>query len=482
MMNWPRRRAPRPNVILITDPGPDPDDVKALLVAAMQHARGHICLRAVVCNGGMQAVARARLARCLLDHVGVFDVPVGHGSEGGEYVSQPHEYSIDGYDAVDVRSLFPGCALLVRALRGCRRQTVSLVCISSLRDAAELCLHHTALVLAKVKEVAVQGGLERDPATGAWRPDSSVNNEFDQEAAAAVYGFCLARGLPLSVVSRNAVPLLPMQLARSFADRTLCCVLRYLADAQYNGLEGLWQKLCAGQLPSRCDKQWYFETFCGVSAAEFASSGFAQLNGSQPIKEFLTGYVKPYARSSSTIMIAAAAATITATATSTRACATSPRPPRALGLPRARAHSRAPSPPSRAPLLFLQVRRARADDSAAADAQPLRGGRAGRVRGRAAPRVRAAAPAAPARGRLARARARPQAPARHVPRRRPRLAQLARRACRRRGRPAAAAPRRRPNRAPKPRRARGAPDRWLEPARRRQRPRRRRPRALADQD
>ena len=79
-------------------------------------------------------------------------------------------------------------------------------------------------------------------------------------AANAVYSFCFERGLRLTVTSRNAVPLLPMQLAKSFAERTACPVLRYLADAQFLGLAGLWKKLCQGQLPARCTKQW-----CGAA-------------------------------------------------------------------------------------------------------------------------------------------------------------------------------------------------------------------------
>jgi hypothetical protein len=35
-------------IILISDPGPDPDDVKALLVAAMLHAHRRVELLAVV--------------------------------------------------------------------------------------------------------------------------------------------------------------------------------------------------------------------------------------------------------------------------------------------------------------------------------------------------------------------------------------------------------------------------------------------------
>lgn len=66
----------------------------------------------------------------------------------------------------------------------------------------------------------------------------------------------------MTVTSRYAVPLLPMQLAKSFATRTKCPVMSYLADAQFKGLEGLWLKLCNGALPSRCTKAWYFEVRC----------------------------------------------------------------------------------------------------------------------------------------------------------------------------------------------------------------------------
>lgn len=93
----------------------------------------------------------------------------------------------------------------------------------------------------------------------------------------------------MTVTSRFAVPLLPMQLARSFAERTNCPVMAYLAAAQSLGLEGLWQKLCLGALPSRCNKQWYFETFCGVDAALFAQSGYEELGMDANIARCLNG-------------------------------------------------------------------------------------------------------------------------------------------------------------------------------------------------
>jgi hypothetical protein len=151
-------------------------------------------------------------------------------------------------------------------------------------------------VLRKVQTVAVQGGLVADAAAAAgWAPDTSVNNDFDKAAAALVYAFCFAHGVPMTVTSRHAVPVIPMQLARSFADRTDCPVMRYLADAQFLGLKGLWGRLCAGALPARCTKRWFFETFCGTDAEAFAARRLGDLDASVDIVPYLDGTVKPYA-------------------------------------------------------------------------------------------------------------------------------------------------------------------------------------------
>ena len=154
---------------------------------------------------------------------------------------------------------------MLDALRDAAPKSVLVALISSLRDFADLLLAQPQLVIAKVHTVAIMGGLERDErAASGWAPDSSVNNGFDMAAAEAVYAFCFREGVRMTVTSRHAVPLLPMQLAKSFAERTHDPVMRYLADAQFLGLQGLWRKLCDGQLPPRCSKQWFFETFCGV--------------------------------------------------------------------------------------------------------------------------------------------------------------------------------------------------------------------------
>jgi hypothetical protein len=109
--------------------------VKALLIAATLHNLGHVRLSAVVANGGKSARARARLARCVLDHVGATDVPVGIGSDGSPTCAQPHEYALAGYAATPDAALREGGALLVETLT---RAADKSVASSSFRRCATL--------------------------------------------------------------------------------------------------------------------------------------------------------------------------------------------------------------------------------------------------------------------------------------------------------------------------------------------------------
>jgi hypothetical protein len=106
----------------------DPDDVKALLIAAILHNQSHLRLRAVVANGGGCARERARLARCILDYVGATDVPVGVGTDGAELVvAQPHEYLLPTYASVPDGALRAGEELLIEALTRAPDKSVRVV-------------------------------------------------------------------------------------------------------------------------------------------------------------------------------------------------------------------------------------------------------------------------------------------------------------------------------------------------------------------
>jgi hypothetical protein len=317
-------------VLLVCDPGPDPDDVKVLLCAAALHRASSVLfeLLGVVCNGGGDALGRARLAKAVLRLAGVPDVPVSAGSAGVARRARDYEYALPGWAGAAAAVEEEG-SLLLRVLRNERHGpgSVSVVAQAALTDVAAAMAAEPALFCAKVRRLAVVGGLRR--VGGGWEPDDSHNNLFDLPAATAAYAFCLARAVPLLVLGRAAVPLLPMELAERFA-ATGHPLLAYLCTAQRSGLVELWGKVqdstrirlrqqggCAeavggggggdgggdsgdgsssAPLPARCGVPWYFATFCGVGEAAFAAGGWAARAEEEGfrIEGHLAGTVKPY--------------------------------------------------------------------------------------------------------------------------------------------------------------------------------------------
>lgn len=86
-----------------------------------------------------------------------------------------------------------------------------------------------------------------------------------------------AGGLPRAALSLTAqfppraAPCWILRLI-SFAERGSSELLRYLANAQQRGLEGLWARLCAGELPARCTKQVSSAVRMRVRATQVRSS------------------------------------------------------------------------------------------------------------------------------------------------------------------------------------------------------------------
>ena len=249
--------SPRVHLVIVTDPGPDPDDVKTILSSAIKHRGGQIRVHGVVCNGGHQAEQRARLAKALLKYLRCDDIPVAIGSSGKPYEPKPHEYAFPGVEHVQASELREGNDLLLELLQRAAPHSLTFLMISAMTDLANVMRDQPELVQQKVRHICVMGGLQRREAAAAppdsdggaasgdggddsgdsggsgWEPDTAVNNGWDPESARLMYSFCLAHGVPMSVVSRNAVPNLPMSIAKDFAtSEPKDPVMKYLVDAQ----------------------------------------------------------------------------------------------------------------------------------------------------------------------------------------------------------------------------------------------------------
>jgi hypothetical protein len=140
------------------------------------------------------------------------------------------------------------------------------------------------------------------------------------QAARAVYGFCLEHGISMNVVSRDAVPSIPMAVAQGYAGSGQPA-LEYLARMQEGGLVTLWANVRVSErvrtrkaqaqakaeakaeaaeaaggagagegaaaaeeeeaeeggeqaeevapLPPRCNPRWFWTVFCGFTAEAF---------------------------------------------------------------------------------------------------------------------------------------------------------------------------------------------------------------------
>lgn len=285
-----RARVP-PEAIVITDPGPGPDHVKAVVIAAILHRRKQWRLLAIVCNGGHQALERARLVLCLLDHLQVRDVPVGVGSPGAPHQPRAYEYALDGYDTVDARRA-SSRSLLVDRLAEAGHKNVTVIVLSNPRDLADAMAARPDLLEAKVAGVVMRGSTRRAD-DGALVPEVCLTFSPDMEAASTVLRFCEARQLPVRLATDEVVPAVPMRLVRSFAVRAPCSIMRYLAEGQNASLEGLWQDVCRGDLPAGFDRAWYFATFCGVPREAFATR--PRPGPRDDILPHLEGTVRPFA-------------------------------------------------------------------------------------------------------------------------------------------------------------------------------------------
>ena len=282
---------PCEDCVVITDPGQDQDDEMALIML-----RNLTELRLMRCLGVVSNLqpseARARLARGTLDVLGLTEVPVGVGTDGGSKTHRdsfsetaadyiPPVVSDDAKAMKTSGTINPdGQALLRQIYEDCPTTgTIVLICISSLKDAAQFLRENEALFVEKTKSVTIQGGclpFNAEDQQAFLEPDTAQNNVFDREAADFFYRRCQELGVKLTVMSRESAYRCPMP--RSIYDKiasTESPIGIRLRACQQQAIEDLWRRACLPTghelrlgLPARCDKTWFCKTFCGSVGME----------------------------------------------------------------------------------------------------------------------------------------------------------------------------------------------------------------------
>jgi len=199
--------APNP-LVVVSDAGRTVDDELALVLLRAFAERGLVQPTAVVANVS-PALARARLARGTLDTLGLYHVPVGVGTDGGggedcvDTWSETADQYVPGEQSQAAKALMSGRRLLHRTFVRARPGSLTLLLLSSTKDAALFLRDNTDLFKAKIRVVVVSGGCAVTDAGLA--PDASAHN-VAVDAASADFLFRRLQELrvPLVVVGRHA--------------------------------------------------------------------------------------------------------------------------------------------------------------------------------------------------------------------------------------------------------------------------------------
>ena len=173
-----------PHVVVVTDLAKDYDDLLAMTLLKELHRLGLIVLEGFVANLN-PAITRARFGRGALDCLGLPDIPIGIGTAGSENDPVVYGYEFDcHFMAGTDREYEHGFTLLSR-LFSCavqEQRQLTLLCISSLRDANEFVVEQPELFRNAVNKVVIQGGYDLVDDVLTARTDAA-NNTFDQAAA-----------------------------------------------------------------------------------------------------------------------------------------------------------------------------------------------------------------------------------------------------------------------------------------------------------
>ncbi|CAE8620850.1 unnamed protein product, partial [Polarella glacialis] len=203
-------------LLVVSDPGQDLDDELMFVLLRCLSQEGQVDVLGIITTLA-PSYDRARLCRGTLDILGLYDVPVGLGTDGGDHggdhKASTFEEWAESYmpkpGSHRMSSVEPGRQLFFRLYQDAAPKSVTLLITASLKDPALFLRDNEILFFAKTKEVVIMGGVEPwTEAQGKDRttllPDTAHNQEFDREASEFLFRKCQEMGVPLVVVSRFA--------------------------------------------------------------------------------------------------------------------------------------------------------------------------------------------------------------------------------------------------------------------------------------
>jgi len=263
---------------MVGEIGTDADEAAALMLGCYATRMGHMELLSFIGNH-VRAKERARNAKQILTALGLGDVPVGMGERG--FGTSSEECESNPRFLSHPTKIGLGRDVLKWTLENADKKSVVLALNSGFTDAVWLWMDNPGLFLNKVKQVVIMGGIEMEGEfprlndEGFFLPSigkgGAANNNFDRGSTLHLYQLVQEFGIPTIITTRFAAYgcKLPFAIFDEMS-RTGNPIGKRVANIQKDRLRELWGKANApkghparGDLPARCDRTWFTNTFCG---------------------------------------------------------------------------------------------------------------------------------------------------------------------------------------------------------------------------
>lgn len=246
------------NLLTVTDPGLDPDDIANVRVLGNASRSGHLkVLGAIACM--YPAADRATLLCKAFQLEGV-PAPVAIGSDFCED-RIPHDYEF-ALEAEGFRQPVR-VQYIAEKLEQMPDNSVTLQIIAGLGAVWMLAVEYPGLLESKLKEVFIMGGATWDDENDWLEVDyTASNNTFSIGTIhpQTVYDFFLFAKIPLRILSRHAVYEVPLH--PGIYSELSGGVAPYLASVQKAALQGLWDFAASNPPEHRQNRQWFSENIC----------------------------------------------------------------------------------------------------------------------------------------------------------------------------------------------------------------------------
>lgn len=260
------------NVILITDPNSDPDDLASFIILSHLAEQEKLKLSAVITTAGCKDVRlkRAKFAQGAFNELGMkniktaagIDYPVIDEAHENNYCENKYESCLSLQSSkIEENAL----SIMVDILENAENKTVTLLVNAPMADAGNLVSCAEALCVEKLKQIVIMGGAEADAdEAGIYLPNNkSYNNKVCFAASKQVFEFAQKHNIRLVLVPKETV--YQVQVTKEFyetlgASENPIAQSMYLANRKF--IEFLWNSVKNGNY-SHFDVKRFLKVFMG---------------------------------------------------------------------------------------------------------------------------------------------------------------------------------------------------------------------------